>query len=279
MMDDHVKNLYRISYELRKKTLEMVYHARNGHAAPSLSMSEILTTLYFHVLNIDPANPLWKDRDRFVLSKGHACPIYYAALAKRGFFPEEELMEYRMVNTKLQGHPDMNKCPGCDMTTGSLGNGFSLAMGMALVAKKDGKKHRVYTLTGDGELQEGIIWEAAMYAGNAGLSNLTAIVDHNGLQSGGNVSTIQNIADICEKFRSFGWNVQEIDGHDIKQIITAIGKTKECTDKPSIIIAHTTKGKGVSFMEGQYLWHMKSPNDEEFAKAVEELDREVAKYE
>lgn len=278
-MDEHIKNLYRISYELRKKTLEMVYHARNGHAAPSLSMSDIITALYFDILNIDPNNPRWEERDRFVLSKGHACPIYYAALAKRGFFPEEELMEYRMVNTKLQGHPDMNKCPGCDMTTGSLGNGFSAAMGMALVAKKDHKRYNVFTIAGDGELQEGIIWEAAMYAGNAGLSNLIAIVDYNGLQSGGEVSKIQNLSDISGKFRAFDWNVQEVDGHNISQIIETVKKARECTDKPTVIIAHTIKGRGVSFMEGQYLWHMRAPNDEEFLKAIEELDREAKKYE
>lgn len=277
-MTSETRELYRISWELRKKTLDMVYHAKTGHAAPSLSMSEILTVLYFHTLKLDPKNPHWKDRDRFILSKGHACPIYYAALARRGFFPEADLMEYRMLNSKLQGHPDMRKCPGVDMTTGSLGNGLAAALGMALTAKKDHKEHYIYAITGDGELQEGIIWEAAIYAGNACLDNLIVFVDNNGLQSGGNVSDIQNLDSLTGKFEACIWDTQVIDGHDIAAIIQAVSAAKKQKGAPSVIIAKTIKGNGVSFMENQYLWHMKAPNDEQYRQACEELEKVVKEY-
>lgn len=278
-MDERIKKLYRTSCAVRKKTVEMVHHANNGHAAPGLSMADIITALYFDVMKLDPAKPRWEDRDRFVLSKGHACPAYYATLSLRGYFPESELMEYRMTDTKLQGHPDMNKCPGVDMTTGSLGNGFSAALGLALAAKTAGRTHRVYAIAGDGELQEGIVWEAAMYAGNAQLDNLTVYVDFNGLQSGGSVNTIQSLDDLRAKFSSFGWNVLEIDGHSMEEIVAAAQSAKECKGKPTVIIAHTTKGKGVSFMENQYLWHMKAPDDEQFEQAIRELTKEAEKYE
>ena len=278
-MDEKIKSLYRASYAVRIKTIEMVHHANNGHAAPGLSMADIITALYFDVMNIDPSRPKWDERDRFVLSKGHACPSYYAALALRGYFPVDELMEYRMLNTKLQGHPDMNKCPGVDMTTGSLGNGFSAALGLALAAKLGRRQHRVYAIAGDGELQEGIVWEAAMYAGNAKLDNLTVFIDRNGLQSGGNVENIQALEDLRAKFAAFGWNVLECDGHSMEEIAAAAQSAKDCKGKPTVIIAHTTKGKGVSFMENQYLWHMKAPNDEQFAQAMAELTKEARKYE
>ena len=268
--------LKRIAYELRLKAVEMVYNAKTGHAAPSMSIAEILSTLYFDILNVDVDNPKNPDRDRFVLSKGHACPIYYAALAKRGFFPEEDLTQYRALNSKLQGHPDMRKCPGVDMTTGSLGNGVSAALGMALIAKKDNKEHYVYALSGDGELQEGIVWEAVMYAGNAHLDNLILIVDNNGLQSGGSVETIQNLGNLSGKFEMFGWDTQEIDGHNVSAIREAIANAKSRKGTPSVIIAKTTKGKGISYMENQYQWHMKAPNDEQYATALEELGKELS---
>lgn len=278
-MNDTVKALYKKSYELRKDAVTMVYRAKTGHAAPSLSMAELIATLYFDVLNVDPKNPHWKDRDRFILSKGHACPLYYAALAKRGYFPEEDLVQYRVLNSKLQGHPDMRKCPGVDMTTGSLGNGASASLGMALIGKKDKKEHYVYALCGDGELQEGIVWESALYAGNARLDHLIWIVDCNGLQSGGNVEDIQNLDSLEGKFQMFGWDVQTIDGHNIEEIQNAIQTAKARKGTPSVILAKTTKGKGVSYMEGQYLWHMKAPNEEQFAVALDELSREAEKYE
>ena len=272
------KELGRIAWQLRERTVEMVHNARTGHAAPCMSIAEIMSVLYFDELRLRPEQPRWPGRDRFVLSKGHAAAIYYAALAKRGFFPESRLMEYRALGSALQGHPDMRKCPGVDMTSGSLGNGVSAALGMALIAKKDALDHRVYCLCGDGELQEGIVWEAAMYAGNAGLGNLTLLVDNNGLQSGGSVDRIQSLGDIGEKFSSFGWSVQRVDGHDTAELRGALAAARDCPDRPGVIICHTLKGKGVSFMEGEYLWHMKAPNDAEFAQAMEELKREEARY-
>lgn len=278
-MREDVKKLYRTSYQLRQKALEMVYNARTGHCAPCLSMAEIITVLYFDELNLRPEDPQWADRDRMVLSKGHASPLYYAALAKRGFFPEEELSEYRQLNSKLQGHPDMRKCPGVDMTSGSLGNGVSAALGMALIGKKDKKDYYVYAVSGDGELQEGIVWEAAIYAGNAKLDNLIMLVDYNRLQSGGSVEEIQNLDDLEKKFEAFGWDTQSIDGHDIEAIQQAIATAKARKGTPSVILCNTIKGKGISYMEGEYLWHMKAPNDAEFAQGMKELSEEVKRYE
>lgn len=278
-MREEIKDLYKKSYELRTRTVTMVYHAKTGHAAPSLSMAELITALYFHVLKIDPGNPEWKGRDRFVLSKGHACPIYYAALAKRGFFPEEDLVQYRSLNSKLQGHPDMRKCPGVDMTTGSLGNGIAAALGMALIGKKNHSGYYVYAICGDGELQEGITWESAMYAGNAHLDHMIWFVDCNGLQSGGRVVDIQDLGDLEMKFKSFGWNTHAINGHDMEEILDAVETAKAQKGKPSVILAKTVKGKGVSYMENQYLWHMKAPDDEEYKIAMVELAKEAKKYE
>lgn len=278
-MQKDIKELYRKSYELRIQAIKMVHHAKTGHAAPSLSMAEMITALYFHILRLKPSNPHWTKRDRFVLSKGHACPIYYAALAKRGFFPEEDLLTYRALDSKLQGHPDMRKCPGVDMTTGSLGNGASASLGMALIGKKEKKEYDIFALCGDGELQEGIVWESALYAGNAHLGHLIWMIDYNGLQSGGNVKDIQNMESLEDKFKSFGWDVQVIDGHCIEEILKAVNAARSQKEKPSVIIAKTIKGKGVSYMEGQYLWHMKAPDDEQYAIAMNELAREVKKYE
>lgn len=276
---ERVKELYRISYELRKQAVTMVYRAKTGHAAPALSMGDLITALYFEKLNLDPENPKWEDRDRFVLSKGHACPLYYAALAKRGFFPEEMLKTYRCLDSKLQGHPDMRKVPGVDMTTGSLGNGVAAALGMALVGKREGKKHFVYAIAGDGEIQEGITWEAFMSAAHNKLDNLIVIIDNNGLQSGGAVEKVMNLGNLEDKFKSFGWDVETIDGHNMEEICKAIDNAKCGNGKPHAIIAKTIKGKGVSYMEGQYLWHMKAPTDEEYEIAMKELSEEAAKYE
>lgn len=269
--------LAKIAYQLRLHAIDMVHHAKTGHAAPSMSIAEILSVLYFDELRVDPANPRWPDRDRFILSKGHASPIYYAALAMRGFFPVEDLHQYRGLNTKLQGHPDMRKCPGVDMTTGSLGNGVSAALGMALIAQKDQKAHNIFALAGDGELQEGIVWEAAMYAGNRHLDHLILFVDSNKLQSGGTVESIQSLGNLGDKFKAFGWDVQEIDGHSIPAIRNAIALAKSRKGTPSVIIANTTKGKGISYMENQYQWHMKAPNDEQYAVAVDELRKELSR--
>ncbi|NLI22875.1 MAG: transketolase [Clostridiales bacterium] len=277
-MTEEIRTLYRISYQLRQKAVEMVYHAKTGHIAPGFSMAEIIAALYFSLLRLNPDEPRWADRDRFVLSKGHACPLYYAALAKRGYFPEADLMEYRMLNSKLPGHPDMRKCPGVDMTTGSLGNGIACALGMALIGRKDRRAHYVYALAGDGELQEGIAWEAALYAGNAGLDHLILIVDRNRLQSGGSVSEIQELGDLAEKFRLNRWDTQTIDGHDIPAVLAAVETAKRRAGAPSVIIADTVKGKGVSFMENQYLWHMKAPSDQEYAQAMAELESAVKRY-
>ena len=279
-MDDKIAQLYKMSYKLRMHVLEMVHNAKTGHAAPSMSAADILTVLFFDTMNLDPANPEWKDRDRFIMSKGHASPIYYAALAERGFFPTGDLREYRQLNTKLQGHPSYNKCPGIDMTTGSLGNGLSAAVGKAAIGKKENRDYHVYAITGDGELQEGIIWEAAMFAGNAGLDNLIVFVDRNGLQSGGSVNAINDLRDLDKKFESFGWDAQTIDGHDIEQVIEALDEAKKNlgSKKPSVIIANTVKGKGVSYMENQYLWHMKAPNDEQYEQGMKELEKEMNKY-
>lgn len=274
-----LKELYALSYYLRKQAITMVHRAKTGHAAPALSMAELITTLYFEKMRLDPSNPKWTNRDRFVLSKGHACPIYYAALAKRGFFSEKVLETYRDLDSSLQGHPDMRKVPGCDMTTGSLGNGVSAALGMALLGKREAKDYRVFALAGDGEIQEGIVWEAIMAATHYKLDNFILLIDRNGLQSGGNTDSIMNIESLEEKFKAFNWNVETIDGHNINQIISAIDKASLFNGKPTAIIAKTIKGKGVSFMEGEYLWHMKAPSDSQFEAALRELDEEIAKYE
>lgn len=277
--NERVRELYALSYYLRKQSVTMVYRAKTGHAAPALSMAELITVLYFEKLNIDPDNPKWGERDRFVLSKGHACPLYYAALAKRGFFSEKMLETYRALDSKLQGHPDMRKVPGCDMTTGSLGNGIAAALGMALIGKRENKEYFVYAIAGDGEIQEGISWEAFMAAAHYHLDNYILLIDRNGLQSGGNTEDIISEESLEAKFVAFNWDVQTIDGHDIKQIDRAIDKAKIRNRRPHAIIAKTIKGKGVSYMEGQYLWHMKAPDDAQFAIAMHELDEEIAKYE
>lgn len=249
----------------------MIYRTKDGHPSPSLSAVDLIAALYFDVLNIDPANPQWEGRDRFVLSKGHACPALYSALARRGFFSPEELMTLRFLNSHLQGHPYAPKTIGLDATTGSLGNGLSVGLGMALGARMRKLHYRVYVITGDGELGEGLIWEGAMCAGHQKVSNLTVFIDNNNYQSGGTVDKISGVYPIDEKFCAFGWHVQTIDGHDFAQILQAVETAKQIVDRPQVIIAKTIKGKGVSFMIGDNTWHKRVYTDEEYEMAMREL--------
>ena len=256
---------------IRINALKAIHAAKSGHPGGSLSSADILATLYFGELNIDPKNPKMADRDKFVLSKGHAVPALYAALGERGFYEVSEMMTLRQVGSKFQGHPNMRKVPGIEMSTGSLGQGFSAAVGMAVAGKIDKNPGRVYVLTGDGELQEGIVWEAAMQASHRKLDNLVAIVDLNGLQIDGKVSDVKCVCPVDEKFRSFGWNVISVDGHNFEELTTAFSEAESSKGVPTAIIAHTHKGKGVSFMEDNAGWHGKAPSDEELATAIEEL--------
>ena len=256
---------------IRINALKAIHAAKSGHPGGSLSSADILATLYFGELNIDPKNPKMANRDKFVLSKGHAVPALYAALGERGFYEVNEMMTLRQVGSKFQGHPNMSKVPGIEMSTGSLGQGFSAAVGMAIAGKIDKNPGRVYVLTGDGELQEGIVWEAAMQAAHRKLDNLVAIVDLNGLQIDGKVSEVKCVCPVDEKFRGFGWNVINVDGHNFEELTTAFDEAKKCGGVPTAIIAHTHKGKGVSFMEDNAGWHGKAPSDEELAAAIKEL--------
>ena len=257
--------------DVRIDILRAVHAAASGHPGGSLSAADIITYLYFNEMNIDPKQPHMKGRDRFVLSKGHAAPALYAALAEKGFFDKSELLNLRKIGCMLQGHPDMKKIPGVDMSTGSLGQGISAAVGMALADRADKNGAHVYALLGDGELQEGLVWEAAMAAAHYKLDSLIAFVDWNGLQIDGKNEDVITVAPIDEKFRSFGWNVQFIDGHDFEDIAEAVNKAKSSSGKPHVIIAKTVKGKGVSFMENQAGWHGKAPNDEQLEQAIAEL--------
>ena len=259
--------------------IEGVYNAKSGHPGGSLSIADILTYLYFDHMNIDPKNPKWEDRDRFVLSKGHTAPALYAVLAHRGFFPVEELKTLRKPHSMLQGHPSMKLTPGVDMSTGSLGQGISTAVGMALGAKISGKSFRVFTALGDGEIQEGQVWEAAMYAAAKGLDNLTAVIDNNNLQIDGSVAEVNSPYPIAEKFRAFGWNVIEICAHSFDEIDAAFNAAAEFKGKPTAIIAKSVKGKGVSFMEDQCSWHGTAPNEEQYNQAMAELQAALAELE
>jgi transketolase len=256
---------------LRIEALKMIHTAKSGHPGGSLSIADIVAVLYFDEMQVDPENLAWEDRDRFILSKGHTCPIWYAVLAEKGFFPKEELATLRKLDSKLQGHPDMKKVPGVDMTTGSLGNGLGIGVGMAKAAKIDRKDYRVYVAVGDGEVQEGSIWEAAMSAAHYKLDNLVVIVDKNKLQVDGFVSEIMAIDPIDAKFKAFGFEIINIDGHDIEQISGAFAKARQIKGKPTCIIAKTVKGKGVSYMENVCSWHGTAPNDEQLAIAMREL--------
>jgi len=265
------ENLKKIAKEIRLNIINMVSEAAHGHPGGSLSCVDILTILYFSKMNIKPEDPEWEDRDRFVLSKGHAAPALYATLAKKGYFSENLLSTLDKLGSILQGHPDMKSTPGLDMTTGSLGQGLSAANGMALAGKLDKKGYRVYVILGDGELQEGQIWEAAMTAAHYKLDNLTVILDFNGLQIDGPNREVKNIEPVADKFKAFGWHVIEIDGHDFDQIDRAIEEAKATKGRPTLIIAHTIKGKGVSFMENQVGWHTGIINGKLRKRAIEEL--------
>ena len=265
--------LKKIANEVRKGIITSVHSAKAGHPGGSLSAADIFTYLYFEEMNIDPQNPDALDRDRFVLSKGHVAPGYYAALAQRGFFPVEDLVTLRHVGSYLQGHPCMQHIPGVDMSSGSLGQGISAAVGMAISAKLTDDDYRVYTLLGDGEIQEGQVWEAAMLAGHRKLDNLVVIVDNNGLQIDGNIADVNSPYPIDKKFEAFNFHVINIDGHDFDQIAAALKEARETKGQPTAIIAKTVKGKDVSFMENQAGWHGKAPNDEEFAIAMADLEK------
>lgn len=269
----NIEELEQIANQIRIDIIEEVYRGKSGHPGGSLSCADILTVLYFNEMNINPQEPKLKNRDRFVLSKGHCSPALYGALGERGFFNRELLLTFRGIESILQGHPDMKKVPGVDMSTGSLGQGLSAANGMAIAAKLDNDANRVYCLMGDGEIEEGQVWEAAMSACQYKLDNLCVIVDNNNLQIDGTVEEVMSSYPIDEKFRSFGFHVINIDGHNIKQIIEAFEEAKTVKGKPTAIIAKTIKGKGVSFMENAVGWHGKAPNEEEYNKAIQELKR------
>ena len=263
--------------QLRCDVVQMIHDAGSGHPGGSLSAAEFIAALYFQRLRIDPARPDWPERDRFLLSKGHAAPVLYAALARRGFFPVEELCTLRQIGSRLQGHPDRLKTPGVEMTSGALGHGLPIAAGLALAARKQGGKWRTYVLLGDGEVQAGVIWEGALIAAKYHLANLTAILDQNDVQLDGPVHEILPIEPLADKWRAFGWAVIEIDGHNVRQILEALDQAAHIHDRPTVVIGHTTKGKGCSFMEGQSRWHGRAPNAQELACALEELAQGAAK--
>jgi transketolase len=270
-MNRDLNKLKDVAKEIRLDIIKMLTESNSGHPGGSLSSVEILTSLYFGEMKVDVKNPKWVDRDRFVLSKGHAAPVLYATLAEKGFFDKAELMKLRKINSMLQGHPNMKSTPGVDMSTGSLGQGLSAANGMAIAAKLDKKDYRVHVVLGDGELEEGQVWESAMAAAHYKLDNLVAFVDHNGLQIDGKVTDVMNPEPVADKFRAFGWNVICINGHDYNEIFNAIDKAKECKGKPTMIVAATVKGKGVSFMENLASWHGTAPNKEQSEQAIKEL--------
>ncbi len=264
---------------IRKHIIDEVYSAASGHPGGSLSCTDILTVLYFHEMKVDVNNPKWADRDRFVLSKGHCAPALYGTLAEKGFFPAEELVKFRNIESYLQGHPSMKDVPGVDMSTGSLGQGISAAVGMALAAKLDKKDYRVYAILGDGEIQEGQVWEACMSAAHYKLDNLTAFLDHNGLQIDGKITDVMSPEVVEDKFRAFGWKVINVNGHDYIQINEAIQEAKKTKGAPVMVVADTIKGKGVSFMENAAGWHGSAPNKEQRDQAIAELDAFIAKLE
>ena len=267
------QELQKTANEIRKSIVTAVHSAKSGHPGGSLSAADIFTYLYFEEMNVDPKNPKMEDRDRLVLSKGHVAPGLYSTLAHRGYFPVEDLKTLRHVGSYLQGHPDMKHIPGVDMSSGSLGQGVSVAVGMALAAKMDNKDYRVYTVTGDGEIQEGQIWEAAMFAGHRNLDNLVVIVDNNGLQIDGNIEDVCSPYPIDKKFEAFNFHVINIDAHNFDEIEKAFKEARETKGQPTAIIAHSVKGKGVSFMENQASWHGAAPNDEQYATAMADLEK------
>ena len=271
---EDIKELEEKAKQVRRGIIEAVYSNQSGHPGGSLSVADIMTVLYFNEMNINPENPNWEDRDRLVLSKGHCSPALYSCLANRGYFDVEELKTFRNINSRLQGHPDKNKVPGVDMTTGSLGQGLSAANGMAIAGKIDNKNYRVYCILGDGEIEEGQVWEAAMAANKYKLDNLCVIIDNNNLQIDGTIEEVMSSYPIDEKFRSFGFEIIKIDGHNIDEILKAFEVARNIKGKPTCIIAKTIKGKGISFMENQVGWHGKAPNEEQYKQAMEELNLE-----
>lgn len=274
-----IKEIKKYAAKVRKHIIDEVYSAASGHPGGSLSCTDILTALYFAEMRIDPKQPLWEERDRFVLSKGHCSPALYGVLAEKGFFPKEDLLTFRKADSYLEGHPSMRYVPGVDMSTGSLGQGISAAVGMAMSGKLDKKDYRVYAILGDGELQEGQVWEASMAAAHYKLDNLTAFLDYNGLQIDGKITDVMSPEPVAGKFEAFGWNAIKVDGHDIEKIIDAVNQAKSTKGKPTIIIAKTIKGKGVSFMENQAGWHGTAPNKEQRDQAIAELDKALTELE
>ena len=279
MTSSEKKQLQITACKVRMGVIESTYGAKAGHPGGSLSAAEVYTYLYFKEMNIDPKNPKWEDRDRFVLSKGHTTPGLYSVLANRGFFPVEDLPTFRHIDSYLQGHPNMNMVPGVDMSTGSLGQGVSVATGMALAAKHTGKANRVYSLLGDGEIQEGQVWEACMAAAHYKLDNLCIIIDNNGLQIDGNIADVMSPYPIVDKLEAFGFAVAAVDGHNFEELEGAFNKARETKGKPFAIVMNTIKGKDVSFMENDAGWHGKAPNDAEYAQAMSELKAKLAELE
>jgi transketolase len=278
MSDIKHQTLYLWGNKLRQDVVETIWRVKDGHPGPCTSAADIIAALYFRELRLDPEKPDWEDRDRFVLSKGHACPAMYAALAERGFFPKDELFTLRFIDSRIQGHPVAGKTPGVDSTAGSLGNGVSIGLGMAQAARMLGKNYRVYVLCGDGELSEGLIWEAALAAGHMKAENLTVIVDNNNWQSGGTVEEISGSYPIDKKWEAFGWDVQNISGHNMEEICSAFDRAKTVKGKPQAIIAKTIKGKGISFMIGDNSWHKRNFTDEERDRALAELREEAKQW-
>lgn len=277
--DDKVKYLEETANKIRQAVIEMLLEAGSGHSAGPLGMADVFTALYFHILHHDPKNPDWSDRDRLVVSNGHICPVIYAAMAYAGYFPIEELKTLRKINSRLQGHPHRATLPGLETTSGPLGSGLSQAIGMALAAKLDKKKYRTYCVMSDGEHDEGNAWEAIMFAGKNKLNNITAILDRNNIQIDGFTEDVMPLEPLKEKYESFRWHVIEIDGHNFRQISDAINEAKAVYEQPTMIIAHTIPGRGVSFMEKDFLWHGKPPNKEEAKRALEELRTLAGKIE
>jgi transketolase len=266
-----IQELEDTARRVRMDIVTMIHKGGDGHPGASLSVTDLITALYFHVMNVDPSDPRKPDRDRFILSKGHACPALYAALARKGYFSRDELPGLRSIESMLQGHPDMNKIPGVDSTSGPLGNGVGVGLGMALAGRMQGHDYFTYVITGDGEIQEGIIWESAMAAYKYKMGRLIVFVDNNDRQSGGPIEEVSGLYPILPKWEAFGWHCQEIDGHDYGQILTAIEKARACTDRPSLIQAHTVKGQGIPFMVGDNSWHKRVPTVEEHQEAMRAL--------
>jgi transketolase len=274
--EELIQDLNAKAGQFRIQVLNMVYEHQTGHIGGAFSVAEILTALYFHHLRIDPDNPTWTDRDRLVFSKGHACAMLYAVLAHRGFFPVEELKTFRALNSRLQGHPDRQKTPGVEVPAGPLGHGVAIGAGMALAARMEGSKRRVYAILGDGEINAGVIWEGALVASKFHLDNLVVILDYNGVQQTGTTATVLPTEPIGDKWRSFGWHVLEIHGHNMGQVLDALDTADELHARPVVIIARTTKGKGVSFMENNPYWHGSPPNPDQYAAALDELQKGVS---